>query len=400
MESTRVFSLAKYANYGIVVVVIIVVLAVSANLWVMHDQSRSHDTAMAALLAQKNAQILGQWLSVDRGSVDDAALRGVLQQLFESDGDITVWDDADYIVAEIGGIDSHKSVVRAVASVADTGWRLEVSRPTSGHILTYLFEGAAIWIVLFVATAFVTLGFRALRAAASELKHVGRFLHQIDSGPFAIDPPPCEIEETARMLPAIQRIASALHKKEKTIAKLSFTDNITKLPNRLHFFERFRHAFELAKRGSDICLLVLEINEFQKTDEVLGHEYADAMLRMLAETLQHQTRKSDFAARLGTSSFAAIFYNAQADFMPARLRQLQQDFATRQKDSAVTTGEVYCTLSCAMTYVDAENDHRAEDPVSRVENALRGAKKLGGSQFVVVEPRPKDGEPLAVTASG
>ena len=44
-----------------------------------------------------------QWLSVDRGSVDDAALQGVLQQLFESDGDITVWDDADYIVAEIGG---------------------------------------------------------------------------------------------------------------------------------------------------------------------------------------------------------------------------------------------------------------------------------------------------------
>lgn len=39
--------------------------------------------------------------------------------------------------------------------------------------------------VLFVATAFVTFGFRVLRAAASELKHVGRFLHQIDSGPFA-----------------------------------------------------------------------------------------------------------------------------------------------------------------------------------------------------------------------
>ncbi len=144
MESTRTFSLAKYANYGIVVVVITGVLAVSASLWVMHNQSGSHDAAIAELLAQKNAQILSQWLSVDRGSVDDAALQGVLQQLFESDGDITVWDDADYVVAEIGGIDSRKSVVRAVASVAGTDWRLEVSRPTSGHILIYLFEGAAI----------------------------------------------------------------------------------------------------------------------------------------------------------------------------------------------------------------------------------------------------------------
>lgn len=145
----------------------------------------------------------------------------------------------------------------------------------------------------------------------------------------------------------------------------------------------------------------MEINELQKTDEVFGYEYADAMLRMLAETLQHQTRKSDFATRLGTSNFAAIFYNAQADFMLTRLRQLQQDFATRQKDSAVTTGEIYCTLSCAMTYVDAENDSRVEDPVSRLENALRSAKKLGGNQLVVIEPRDKDGEsPLAVTANG
>ena len=63
--------------------------------------------------------------------------------------------------------------------------------------------------------------------------------------------------------------------------------------------------------------------------------------------------------------------------------------ATRQKDSAATTGEVYCTLSCVMTYVDAENDSRAEDPVSRVENALRSAKKLGGSQLVVIEPRDR-----------
>ncbi len=132
----------------------------------------------------------------------------------------------------------------------------------------------------------------------------------------------------------------------------------------------------------------------------LGHECADAILRLLADTLQHQTRKSDFAARLGTSSFAAIFYNAQADFMPTRFRQLQRDFATRQKDDAATDGEVYCTLSCAMIYVDAENDSRAEDVGSRVENALRSVKKLGGNQLAVIEPRDKDGELPAVTASG
>ena len=86
--------------------------------------------------------------------------------------------------------------------------------------------------------------------------------------------------------------------------------------------------------------------------------------------------------------------------MPARLRQLQRDFATQQKNNAATDGEVYCTLSCAMIYVDAENDSRAEDVGSRVENALHSMKKLGGNQLAVIEPRDEDGELPAVTASG
>ncbi|MCZ6731549.1 MAG: hypothetical protein O7B27_03210 [Gammaproteobacteria bacterium] len=53
-----------------------------------------------------------------------------------------------------------------------------------------------------------------------------------------------------------------------------------------------------------------------------------------------------------------------------------------------------------MIYVDAENDSRAEDVVSRVENALRSVKKLGGNQLAVIEPRDKDGELPVVTASG
>ncbi len=400
MDSARQFSLTKYANYGIVAVTVAVILAVAICFWIIRTKHHTRDVAITELLALKNAQILSQQLAVNRQSLDDGTLQGTLEALFETDGYVVVRDAADRVVVRTGNIGSSKGRVRAEVSVTGTDWRLEVSRPASGDVLVYFFEGTPIWMVLFVATAFVALGFRLLVAVATELKHVGRFLRQIDSGPVSVDPPPCEIEETAQLLPAIQRIASDLHKKEQAIAKLNFTDNVTKLPNRLYFFEQFRHAFELAKRGNDMCLLILEINEFQKTDEVLGHECADAILRLLADTLQHHTRKSDFAARLGTFSFAAIFYNAQAEFMPARFRQLQQNFATRQHNSAATAGQVCCTLSCAMTYVDAENDSRAEDTFSRVENALRRVKKLGGNQLAVIEPSDKDDEPPAVTASG
>ncbi|MDH3671691.1 MAG: GGDEF domain-containing protein [Gammaproteobacteria bacterium] len=400
MDSAQRFSLTKYANYGIVAVTIAVILAVAICLWIIHTQHRTRDVAITELLAFKNAQILSQQLAVNRQSLDEGALQATLEALFETDGYVVIRDAADRIVVQTGDTDSSKDLVRAEVSVTGTDWRLEVGRPASGDVLAYFFEGTPIWMVLFVAIAFVALSFRALATVATELKYVGRFLRQIDSGPFSVDPPPCEIEETAQLLPTIQRIALDLQKKEQTIEKLSFTDNVTKLPNRLYFFERFRHAFELAKRGNEICILMLEVNEFQKTDEILGHECADAILRLLADTLQHHTRKSDFAARLGPSSFAAIFYNARVEFMPTRLKELQQNFSTRQKDSIATGGEVHCTLSCVMTYVDTGRDGRAEDTFSRAENALRSVKKLGGNQLAVIESSDKDDEPPAVTASG
>lgn len=398
-SSAHGFSLSKYARYAVAVVIVTAILAVAVSLSIIHKQHRAHDVEITELLALKNAQTLSQHLTVGQQSVDADALQRAMQ-LFADDGHVVVTDSSGRIVAQSRDIDSDKNLVHAEASVAGTDWRLQVSRPASGDILVYFFEGTPIWMALFVAAALAALGARVLQTIATELKNISRFLRQIGSGPFSVDPPPCEIEETAQLLPAIQRIASDLHKKEQAIAKLSFTDNVTKLPNRLHFLDRFRHAFELARRGNDIRLLILEINEFQKADEVLGHESADAILRLLADTLHNQTRKSDFAARLGVSSFAAIFYNAQSDMMPGRVRQLQQDFATRQRDSAATNGEVYCTLSCAVTVVDAENDTRAEDPIARVENALRRVKKLGGDQIAVVELAAKSDEPPAALASG
>jgi hypothetical protein len=83
-----------------------------------------------------------------------------------------------------------------------------------------------------------------------------------------------------------------------------------------------------------------------------------------------------------------------------RLGQLQQDLATRQRDSIAIGGEVYCTLSCVMTYVDAENDSRTEDTFCRVENALCSVKKLGGSQLTVIDFSDRSDEPSAVIASG
>ena len=237
------------------------------------------------------------------------------------------------------------------------------------------------------ATIILTLSNLGLvRTTAAELKRVASYLHQLSSGPFATSAPPCTITETAALLPAIRRMGAELQKRQEAITELSFTDNVTKLPNRLYFYDKFRHAFELAKRGTDICLLLLEIDHFQKANDVLGSEAAEDILEMLADTLRQNTRKSDFAARLSTYNFAAIFYNAKGGLMRKRLSQLHQGFLDRQKASGATAGEVYCGLTGGMTCCDAEHNKGSEDTLVRADNALKMARDAGGKRIELIPP--------------
>lgn len=215
LKSTSGFSLAKYANYSLVAVLIALVLATSAGLWVMHEQSRRHDAALAELLAQKNAQLLSEQLAFDQATISERALQATLEHIVAPDERAVVLDSLGRVVAQVGTIAGNNGSARAVADITGSSWQLEVSRTASSHLVGLLFKGATIWITSLVAIALVILTFRVLKTTASELKHIRTFLRQVGSGPFVVDPPPCELKETAALLPAVQRIAAISIKNSK-----------------------------------------------------------------------------------------------------------------------------------------------------------------------------------------
>lgn len=312
-------------------------------------------------------------------------LQTLLEQLVGSDQKIVLHDKGEKLF-EIGRQDGDQRTVSAVVPVNNSSLKLEMSRPQSDYFIEYLIIGGTIAIMALASIILTLSNLGLVKTTSTELKRVASYLHQLSSGPFATDAPPCTIKETAALLPAIQRMGAELQKKQEAITELGFTDNVTKLPNRLYFHDKFRHAFELAKRGTDICLLVLEIDQFQKANDVLGSEAADDILEMLADSLRQNTRKSDFAARLGTYNFAAIFYNAKGGLMRKRLSQLHQSFLERQKASHATAREAYCGLSGGMTCCDAEYDNRSEDTLVRAESALKIARDAGGNRIELIPP--------------
>ena len=85
------------------------------------------------------------------------------------------------------------------------------------------------------------------------------------------------------------------------------TDSLTGLFNHRTFHERLLHALQEASRTHrPVAVLMLDIDDFKRVNDVHGHGVGDELLRVLADTLRASVRPQDVVCRLGGEEFAVI----------------------------------------------------------------------------------------------
>lgn len=96
----------------------------------------------------------------------------------------------------------------------------------------------------------------------------------------------------------------------------SKTDRVTGLHNRTSFEELLEYERDRAHRyGRKLSLLVLDIDDFKKVNDTLGHLAGDDVLRCIATNLESACRVTDRASRIGGDEFAIIL--PETDFAAA-----------------------------------------------------------------------------------
>jgi len=125
---------------------------------------------------------------------------------------------------------------------------------------------------------------------------------------------------------AVTRRTAALRRTTERLRQLATTDELTGLYNRRFFLERWQWEYERAARyNRPLGCLMIDVDQFKRINDLLGHHTGDLVLKHVAQELKRQLRQSDFLARLGGDEFVVALPETsleQTSAVAEKLREL------------------------------------------------------------------------------
>lgn len=94
---------------------------------------------------------------------------------------------------------------------------------------------------------------------------------------------------------------------EQQIYFQAYYDELTRLPNRFSILDRLsKRIINSELDDKQIALLYIDLDDFKKINDTLGHEFGDQLLVQAADRLKNGIRGNDTAGRLGGDEFIVL----------------------------------------------------------------------------------------------
>ena len=92
---------------------------------------------------------------------------------------------------------------------------------------------------------------------------------------------------------------------QQRIERLAYSDNLTNLENRPAFIRNLDERFA-RDSTTPVCLLLVDIDNFKRINDSLGHQTGDKLLISLARRLRNSLSPGDGLARFASNEFAVL----------------------------------------------------------------------------------------------
>ncbi len=160
------------------------------------------------------------------------------------------------------------------------------------------------------------------------------------------------------------------------------TDQLTKIANRRGLEAAFNtEQAKLEREGSVLALALLDVDNFKKLNDSLGHAAGDEALKSLAARVTQMLRPGDLVARYGGEEFVLMLPRTPLDEAQQVLTRLQRSLSAAlfMHDGQ----DVFVTFSAGITLYRA--GETLEAALDRADEGLYEAKRTGKNRACVVD---------------
>lgn len=165
----------------------------------------------------------------------------------------------------------------------------------------------------------------------------------------------------------------------KKLEQLANFDQLTQLPNRGLFLEKFEQSLSEAKRFNKIVAVIfMDLDNFKYINDTFGHEIGDVLLIQVARRLTHGLREYDLISRFGGDEFViALPYLESEQLIAPLVEKLKAEFNEPFELSGQSS---YITCSMGVSIYPESGDN-ASALLKYADLAMYKAKEKGRNQF-------------------
>ncbi len=190
-----------------------------------------------------------------------------------------------------------------------------------------------------------------------------------------------ELVVRANNLITQKKLIDRVEQQREQLRQLAMTDQLTSLYNR-HFLVRYapKRISEAFRHGSDLSLIVLDLDHFKSINDTHGHETGDVVLQKVAEQLRNVCRREDVAVRLGGEEFILLLPHCNEEGVKQKAEQIRNLISQLKPAGLEVTASFGVTHICGRRFKGKKVDFAVL--FSAADKAVYAAKENGRNQVV------------------
>ncbi|MCG8427731.1 MAG: EAL domain-containing protein [Chromatiales bacterium] len=166
---------------------------------------------------------------------------------------------------------------------------------------------------------------------------------------------------------------------EESILHQAHFDSLTDLPNRFLALDRLTQLISEAQRsGAMVGVLFLDLDDFKKINDTLGHDMGDNLLIEASRRLRSAVRSGDTIGRLGGDEFIVLLGGL---FEAADARPVVNNLLNLFNEPFTVNGRELIVTACIGIAVYPDDGDSPTELLRKADSAMYHAKEQGNNTY-------------------